>query len=120
VRPESVEHEQSYDRRIGRHMTPAGITRCTADASPITSLSPDLVLADGTRLTTTRLGIRSTDCDDAAVRHAEAITTELKALARQYRQQFRLELGLIPPAKYPVSTWPTAARERFDLAVVGG
>jgi hypothetical protein len=120
VRPESVEQEQSYDRRIGRHMTPAGITRCTADASPITSLSPDLVLADGTRLTTTRLGIRSTDCDDAAVRHAEAITTELKALARQYRQQFRLELGRIPRQSIQFPPGPLLPENGSTSPVVGG
>ncbi|WP_163796378.1 FAD-binding and (Fe-S)-binding domain-containing protein [Mycolicibacterium sediminis] len=60
-------------------------------------VSLDVVLADGTRLTATRSGLRATDPDDtAAVERASGLTADLKALASGYMAQFRLELGRIP------------------------
>lgn len=57
----------------------------------------DLVLADGTRLTATRAGIRATRRDDArATARAAEIITQLQALTGDYLAQFRLELGRIP------------------------
>ena len=57
----------------------------------------DLVLADGTRVTATRSGIRATDTDDAhVVARATRIEGQLKALAQDYLAEFRLELGRIP------------------------
>lgn len=60
-------------------------------------VSLDLVLADGTRLTATRTGLRATDPDDtAAVERARALSADLQALAAQYMPHFRVELGRIP------------------------
>ena len=57
----------------------------------------DLVIADGTRLTATRSGIKATDPEDRrAVSRAVEIETELHTLTRQHMAEFRLELGRIP------------------------
>ncbi|MFS0896986.1 FAD-binding and (Fe-S)-binding domain-containing protein [Mycolicibacterium litorale] len=60
-------------------------------------VSLDLVMADGTRLTATRTGLRATDPEDtAAAERASALSADLRALAAGYMSQFRLELGRIP------------------------
>lgn len=57
----------------------------------------DLVLADGTRVTATRSGIRATDpADGHAVGRAAEIERALKALVLETMAEFRLELGRIP------------------------
>jgi FAD/FMN-containing dehydrogenase/Fe-S oxidoreductase len=57
----------------------------------------DLVLADGTRLTATRSGIRATDPEDRrAVSRAAGIETELHTLTREHMAELRVELGRIP------------------------
>ncbi|BBX49216.1 FAD-binding and (Fe-S)-binding domain-containing protein [Mycolicibacterium poriferae] len=57
----------------------------------------DLVLADGTRLTATRTGLRATDpADITAAERATALSAELRALTDGCLAAFRLELGRIP------------------------